>query len=83
MMEQNALYNVMKVRWRMQHMECVRSYAGAQYEFGYMHGWIAAMSWADLIEASVAGELRTELDEAYARALRRVDASLVLVSGKF
>lgn len=63
------------VRWRLQHMSCVRSYAGAQYEFGYMHGWIGALSWANTLEPIVVGELRSELNQAYAQALRRIDAA--------
>lgn len=67
---------VAMVRWRLQRMTCVRSYAGAQYEFGYLHGWIGALGWAQVVESLTAGELRLELDQAYADALRRIDRAV-------
>lgn len=68
--------SVAMVRWRLQQMACVRSYAGAQYEFGYLHGWIGALRWAHVIESLAAGELRLELDQAYADALCRIDRAV-------
>ncbi|MBB6155258.1 hypothetical protein HDC30_002481 [Pseudomonas sp. JAI115] len=61
------------VHERIKQMDCVRTRAGAQYEFGYMNVWIGALSWAHLIDGKGCENLRAQMDQAYARTLTRLN----------